>query len=676
MKRFFLFITVFGMAVGGFAKEAKRDPAVVKNYIRACVGEETIKKIAKHEGGAAFLKKFFGDQDWMEQFAGSGAWSIKPWKGIKEENECAAKALEALDLLVWNDKDDFISSKIGRNIATALALNHGIDWTEEKLVLVMECYREWAKDGTLHDDAWNHDVRAWREVLGFGQNAPLSVENLRWIHDFANVPAERYYGVCWRCAYRLFNCFGASVHGPMYYAPWQHRWNTQELRYRVGGVCGALSKFGSQCAAAHGIRAFTAGQTGHCAFVLWDYTVDRWGIAYSVTGHTGPHDSLGGQGFPALEEIERYYRNPKRMTAEYLRWKGNYEKSMKTCPGNWCAAVSWHCALEAKNASAAEWEAFGAAVRETFRDAPGQGWQLYLSYLDKVKTRDQKLEAAKKGLLAIKENPAKTFESPYWDDLCLKKLDKMFEKDENVVWELFETALEGQAKTPTFYRQTINWGAGRLMNDGPSTKRFLTTVAKSAAKSGAELDYKGMVRKASEAGDIEMFHQVYSLLDKLSPGTAPKANGKSWPKEFNGGQLLSPDGILMTSGTSNWDNPVTYRCALTPTGFEAGNAFHTDKDKAPWGMVKLPGSSDITGVIVVNSGGGQNGPRQVPLRVWTSEDGESFKQVYASETNEGEWKIQLPAPVKAQYVKVGRAPEAKEEVYHLYKILVYGKKLY
>ena len=93
-------------------------------------------------------------------------------------------------------------------------------------------------------------------------------------------------------------------------------------------------------------------------------------------------------------------------------------------------------------------------------------------------------------------------------------------------------------------------------------------------------------------------------------------------------------------------------------------------------MVKLPGSSDITGVIVVNSGGGQNGPRQVPLRVWTSEDGESFKQVYASETNEGEWKIQLPAPVKAQYVKVGRAPEAKEEVYHLYKILVYGKKLY
>ena len=53
----------------------------------------------------------------------------------------------------------------------------------------------------------------------------------------ANEPqAERYYGVCWRCAYRLFNCFGASVHGPMYYAPWQHRWNTQEPAIEHGDV--------------------------------------------------------------------------------------------------------------------------------------------------------------------------------------------------------------------------------------------------------------------------------------------------------------------------------------------------------------------------------------------------------------------------------------------------------
>lgn len=675
MKRFLSLVVVLCALTGG-AQEAKRELSVVKNFIRSCVGDETIQKISRHEGGAAFLKRFFADQAWMEQFAGSGAWSINPWKGLKEENACAAKALEALDLLVWNDKDDFISTKIGRNIATALALNHGCDWTDEKLVEVMECYREWEKDGTLHESSRKHDVRQWREVLGFGQNAALPVEDLRWIHDFANVPEGRYYGVCWRCAYRLFNCFGASVHGPMYYAPWAHRWKTQELRYRVGGVCGALSKFGSHCAASHGVRSFTAGQPGHCAYMLWDYPSDRWGIAYAVTGHTGPHNSLGGQGFAALEEIDRYYRNPKRMTAEYLRWKGEYEKSMRMCPGNWCAAVSWYCALEAKNASAAEWEAFAAVVRETFAEAPAQGWQIYHAVLGKLKTRDQRLTAAQLGLKAMRENTAKTFEAPYWDDLCLKPLDKMFEKDDAAIWALFEAALDGQAKTPTFYRQTINWGAGRLMTDGANTKKFLTLVGKSAAKTGAELDFKGMILKASQTGDIEMFRQVYSLLDRLAPGSAPKANGKSWPKDFNGGQLLSGDGILMTSGTSNWDNPVTYRNALTPTGFSAGNAFHTGRDKKPWGMVKLPGSSDLTGLIVVNSGGGQNGPRQTPLRVWVSDNGIDFKEVFAAEKNEEEWRVTFPTPVKAQYVKVGRAPDAKEDVFHLYKILVYGKKLY
>ena len=61
------------------AEDAKRDPSVVKKYIRACVGDETLKTIQKHEGGKAFLSKFFTDTDWMEQFAGSGMWEIKPW---------------------------------------------------------------------------------------------------------------------------------------------------------------------------------------------------------------------------------------------------------------------------------------------------------------------------------------------------------------------------------------------------------------------------------------------------------------------------------------------------------------------------------------------------------------------------------------------------------------------
>lgn len=645
-------------------------------YIARTVGKDTLSEICEQEGGSDFLKRFFGDAAWMEQFAGSGMWDIKPWKGLKDNSACAQKGLKALDLLVWNDKDDFIASKIGRNIATALALNHGIDWDDTKLVQVMECYREWALDGTLHEDAWNHDVRQWREVLGFGQNAELSVENLRWIHDFANLPASHYYGLCWSCDYRLWNCFGASVHGSDYYRPWQHRWNTQELRYRVGGVCGGLSKFGSHGAASHGIRAYTAGQPGHCAYVLWDYSVNRWGIAYAVTAHTGPHNSLGAQGFAALEEQERYYSNPKRMEAERLRWQGAYEKAMRTCPGNYHAGVEWYAVLSGKTAQAAEWNEFGAAVRETFDGSPSQGWALYHGYLDQLKNKADRLSAAQLGLKAIRESKAETFENPYWDEIALKPLEKKFDKE--ALWAILEAALEGQAKTRTFYRQTINWGASALMSDADSSKRFLTIVGKSALKTGEQLDYKGMILKASASEDVAMWRQVYTLMDKLSPGTAPKATGKGWPKEQYGGTVLSQDGLLKISETCNWDNPITYRNALDTSDFEGGNAFHTGKGNDPWAMVVLPGPSDIAGITVVNSGGGVNRERQVPLRIWLSEDGKAWQQVFAGDTVQDEWKCQLAGPVKAKYIKVGREndPTSGEHLFHLHKILVYGKKLY
>lgn len=657
---------------------SQKEAALVAGYIARTVGKETLAAIAKKEGGGAFLKTFFSDADWMEQFAGSGMWSTKPWKGLKENPADAAKALEALDLLVWNDKDGFIKSKIGRNIATALALDHGVDWTPEKIVLVMECYREWAKEGTLHDDAWNHDVRQWREVLGFGQNAELPVENLRWIHDFANIPAGAYYGLCWSCDYRSWNCFGASVHGSDYYRPWAHRWNTQELRYRVGGVCGALSKFGSHGAASHGIRSFTAGQPGHCAYVLWDYSVNRWGIAYAVTAHTSPHNTLGAPGFAALEEQNRYYANPKRMAAERLRWKGDFAGAMKLCPGNYHAGVNWIMELEKKSASQEEWQALGDAICATFNGFPSQGWTLYNACLSHLKGREARLAAAKKALGAIRESTEKTFENPYWDEIALGPLDKLFQKDEPALWEIFAASLDGQAKTTSFYRQTINWGANRLMTDGESSKKFLTVVGKSALKSGEQLDYKGMILKASESEDIAMWRQVYTLMDKLNPGAAPKASGKGWPKEQYGGTLLSQDGLLKISNTSNWDNPTLYRNALTSSDFKGDNAFHTGKNHAPWAMVVLPGSSDIMGITVVNSGGGQNRSRQVPLRIWLSDDGQNWQQVFASDSVQDEWKCALSAPIKAKYIKVGREndPASGEHLFHLHKILVYGKKLY
>lgn len=647
-------------------------------YIRRTVGEATIKAIGEKEGGVEFLQQFFSDNDWVEQFAGSGPWSCQSLQGMNENTQNAAKALLALDTLVANDVDNFIlGTKIGRNFATALALNHGYDRDDDWLVEVLACYRAWSKDGSLVPMAKDYDTRQWREVLGFGQNSHLTIDDLKWCHNFtSDVPVGDYGAMCWQCSYRTYNCFGESVQGPHYYRAWEHRMNTQEMRYYVGGVCGALSKFGSFVAASHGIRTTTAGQPQHCAYTLWDYAKNRWNIAYSVTGHTMPHNTLGGSGFAAVTEMERYYSHPRRMEAERLRWQGRYEQAMRLVPGNRMAAVAWYNRLVNEKGDTAAWNKYGAAVRETFRDMPSNAYQLYLPYLWKLPTRDERLAAAKAALETIVETNTDEVEAGYFEEIALNPLKDLFAKDEEAVWALFDSALEGQAATKTFYRQTVNWGATKLIVDDASTKRCMAAIGKSVRKSGAQIDYREMLVTAAKYGDIEMFRQVYDLLDKCSPELRTTADGRKWPTEKNGGVLISKDGMLMTSTTSGWDWPLSYRDALNAEGHVERNSFHTAREKAPWAQVKLPGPAEVKAITIVNSGAGGNIARQIPLVVWTSEDGKNFKELARFTTAQGEWEIQLAQPIKASYVRVGRVPDAKTEVFHLHKILVYGKNLY
>ena len=677
-----LAIAIFsaGMAVWAAPTKAKqpavkRDLNTVKNYIMREVGTQTLKEITEKEGGKAFLEKFFKDQDWMEQFAGSG-----PVGGITSygcnATPSMAKCLEALDLLYWNDKGGWGDTKTGRNMLTSLALNHAHDFGDEKLVEIAECYREWDRNGTLHTSSQNMDVREWREVTNFGQNSELDVESLRWIHDFATVPGDKYYGLPWECSYRLKNCFGASVHGSDYYRPWHHRWNVQELRYRVGGVCGALSKFGSHGAESHGIRSYTAGQPGHCAYMLWDFKENRWGHAYSVTGHTSAHFVLSDEHkFAAAEELNRYYNDKRRMDAEFLRWKGEYKKSMQMCNGNWQAADDWLKVLRQKG-SREEWDDFGATVRETFADAPCLGWNLYRKYLGSFNAdKGKMLEAAKLGLMALKENTEKTVENIYLDETILDPLANMFGNDKNVKWTIFESALASYAGSPTFFRQTINWGSVNLMVTPEDTKRYLKTVGLAAKKYKCSLDYSGMILSASKAGDITMFKQVYKLMDALEPKEATKATGKVYPKQDYGGDLLSADGLLQISSTCGYDSPARYRNALNAEDFADMSAFHTDKDKEAWAQVMLPGESEIMGVTVVDRASGYNATRQIPMEISISTDGVAWEKVGGANEPKGEFKFNVGGK-KAKYVRVGRPKDAKEEVYHLHKILVYGKKLY
>ena len=653
--------------------------------IQALVGEKTLDEIRSREGGEKFVHTFFADEEWMAEFASSGPMNTSPFVKPSEETKGAyfvdakkrmAAALKALAHLSAHDKTGFIAkTKTGRNAATALALNHGIDFDDKKLADIMDLYAAWYEDGTLADIAKTYDTRQWREVMTFGQNAPLGVDSLVWIHDFANLPPNMYRGLFWLCTYRPFNCFGASVQGPDYYTPWEKELSIQELRYRVGGVCGALSKFASHCAASHGIRTVTAGQPGHCAFTIWDEENDRWTIDYNVTAHTNPHFILGGKGFSAVEEQDIYFRNPKRYSAERLRMEGRYEESMKECPGNWQAAYEWWLELKDRNAAKEEWLKFGAAVRGCFANAPCEGWQLYMRYLRSAKfSSEENLVEVKKGLYAFKEREAETVERAYFDEIALDPILDLFHDDESM-WQLLPDILSSQSKTPSFYAQTVNWGSKIYMRGPENSKRFLAAVEKSAKESGASLDFSAMALEASKSADIAMFKQVFGLMERISLQKVPEKTGHSWPTEAYGGVLLSADGMLKTSSTSQWDDPTFYKSVLEAEEVKgSGQCFHTDKEEHPWGCVMLPGSSDITGITIVNSG--TCVWRQNPIEIWLSEDGENFAKVYQSEEKLNEWKCAFDTPKKAKYVMVCRREKAKNDYFHLKKILVYGKKLY
>ena len=60
-----------------------------------------------------------------------------------------------------------------------------------------------------------------------------------------------------------------------------------------------------------------------------------------------------------------------------------------------------------------------------------------------------------------------------------------------------------------------------------------------------------------------------------------------------------------------------------------------------------------------------------------SEDGETWRSVFRDDQLRETYKVDLrKAPCRARQVRVRRQPGVKNEVFHLGKILVYGRKLY
>ena len=669
------------------ADEQKTDIALYAVLRR--IGENAWRALQARPGANIFLKAFFKDRRWMEDFAWSG-----PCDG--------ERAILNLESLFFQDFGRWIKGdNAGRRFATAVALEY-LDRDEAWLADFMDAYRSTAKAGRLHRRALAQPVWQWRFAVHQGQptasvdDAPRQQRFLSW---YVNMPLRDYGGACWMIPYRTFNCFGDSVQGPHYYESWEAAGEWPKRRYSpiVGGVCGELSKFGSACSNAHGLPSCTAGQPAHCAYTrrllggkweidnsvdrptlmhvkFWDNPVWSYVQAYEGTFEGEREKRLDADRMIELahlseergmqgETVEAFFRRACRVWPQHYNAWREYGEWMKQP----------HAPLEATR----EWVRACAAGLRTGRHPL---WDFLTPYFARV--------ADEKGVQALADELVEMAPLLRQDASMLQE-----ESDFKEVLKQWTARLSGNAQrmapvlkavllaqygTRDYFAQTLGWGWDAMMSAKGGTEAFLKTLedvvaAKSTDGAKAKLDFAPLILGASRAGNREAFRQLAQLQDRLEP--VPESS-LLYPTSDFGGELLSSDGMLRTSSTSSWDVPARYARCLDRSPCER-NAFHTGKEKSPWAVVILAGAADICGVIAENRGGGSNRARQVPIEVQLSEDGQTWSTVFRADDVRDTYRVDISAsPRRATQVRVRRAPDSQENFFHLGKILVYGRKLY
>ncbi len=224
-------------------------------------GEENILAVTKQPNGAEMLAELTSDLEWMRGLLYSG-----PTKAM-------GKALLNLALLYSHYTDD-MDDPVARRIATTAAIEFAREgWAqremEDRYVYYYSSYKL-GKLNKLFKDLQYWETRLVTGAMEPGQSGWGSVRSMTWERDNVRLPVEGYLDAAYQIEYRLKNIAGDSVFSGEYLAPvLKYTNNTTAWAHReIGGVCGALSHYGTYAALAAGLPAMTMGEPGHCAYTV------------------------------------------------------------------------------------------------------------------------------------------------------------------------------------------------------------------------------------------------------------------------------------------------------------------------------------------------------------------------------------------------------------------------
>lgn len=255
------------------------------------VGETNLYTFSKKTKAYEFLFEMLNDSDFVEKIALSG--------GMQNPT----RALE-LAYIIWkyDTQKECFSNPIYENLAVACAMSC---WRDNYEVFALyDKYKSNHKRGLLHK---NFDSLSAREMRYVAQPEKLQADAIDFLIENHNSFVEKYGGTCWSANYLLNNLFDDSIHGPLYYRPWDYVYTRYQAIRNVGGVCGSLSHYGQAAAKARGVLSITGGQPGHCAYMV-RHNDKRWRVHYNVERWTGVHFSLWGEhNFYYLDLIESIF---------------------------------------------------------------------------------------------------------------------------------------------------------------------------------------------------------------------------------------------------------------------------------------------------------------------------------------------------------------------------------
>jgi len=320
---------------------------------------------------------------------------------------------------IWNaDANSHEGLYLKLAIATSLAHAEPIKyWTNNQPINPLTRYQHYKsadQNNELLPCFRTYDVWHLRLVV----NTWSPEEDLTWARNMINTehPELKNQDKVGESAYLInyvtHNKDGVSIHAgnDAFYGL---GWNLSSI-YKFGGVCGNISKFGTQVSQAFGVAAMPVGQPGHCA-LIWNNKPSSWNLGNDISGwsQSSRHDATvipwsdnsPTNQVPYMLLFENAERDPVKLDqSERLRWlakamtsKDNkiaiYKISTNILPINflvWEDYVS--LMLQNPNVTDAEWKALNNNIISVFANEPRPMMDLLTQIKNHVPNTDDILE--------------------------------------------------------------------------------------------------------------------------------------------------------------------------------------------------------------------------------------------------------------------------------------------